>query len=170
VLRNIFEWLLGGWFASTRHTAERGKRLARFVAVHEVTEAEHAGIATPTFAVMIALGGDSVILVFNRYRKLWELPGGLIDAGETPRDAATRELREESGCTASNVRWLGLVEVDDGQTHCGAIFCCDVTDVPPEFQSDEISALGRWRRGEHPRPLGESDAALLNRFGAALAQ
>ena len=41
-------------------------------------------IAVPTFAVVIARSADGVVLVFNRYRKVWELPGGLIDAGESP--------------------------------------------------------------------------------------
>ena len=139
--------------------------LARFVTVHDVPESEYAGIATPTFAVVLARGSDGVVLVFNRYRKVWELPGGLIDAGESAREAVARELEEEAGCTARNLSWLGLVEVDDGATHFGAVFACDVDAVPPAFQSDEIAALGRWRRNEHPQPLGESDAALLNRFG-----
>jgi 8-oxo-dGTP diphosphatase len=166
VLRNIFEWILGGWFVPSGHRPMRaGKRLASFVTVHEVSEPEHADIATPTFAVVLARSGDGVVLVFNRYRKVWELPGGLIDAGETPRDAAARELGEEAGCTARNLAWLGLVEVDDGATHFGAVYGCEVDDVPPAFQSDEVAALGRWRRSERPRPLGESDAALLNRFG-----
>lgn len=166
VLRNVFEWILTGWFVPARHTPMRGRQqLARFVTVHDVPEPEHTGIAVPTFAVVLARAGDGVVLVFNRYRKLWELPGGLIDAGESPREAVARELREEAGCTARDLSWVGLVEVDDGATHFGAVFACEVNDVPLEFHSEEIAAIGRWRRSEHPRPLGESDAALLNRFG-----
>lgn len=166
VLRNIFEALFLGWFVPARHRPMRGqKRLASFVTLHDASESDHAGIATPTFAVMLARSSDGVVLVFNRQRKLWELPGGFIDAGESPRDAAARELKEEAGCTARSLSWLGLVEVDDGASHFGAVFACEVEDVPPTFQSDEIGSLGRWRRDACPRPLGESDAALLNRFG-----
>ena len=166
LLRNIFEWLLFHWFIPARHTPTRGgRRLASFVTVHDVQESEHASIAAPTFAVVLARSSDGVVLVFNRHRKLWELPGGFIDAGESPRDAAARELTEEAGCSARSLSWLGLVEVDDGSPHFGAVFACEVDDVPPAFQSDEIGSLGRWRRNQRPRPLGESDAALLNRFG-----
>ena len=61
--------------------------------------------------------------------------------------------------------WLGLVEVADGATHFGAVFACDVDAVPASFTSDEIGAIGVWRPDSRPRPLGECDAALLNRFG-----
>lgn len=122
-------------------------------------------MAAPTFAVVLASDKAGVLLVFNRYRKVWELPGGLIDPGESAREAVTRELREEAGCSARNLRWLGLVEVNDGAVHFGAVFACDADDVPASFQSEEIGAIDHWRGQSHPRPLGASDAALLDRFG-----
>jgi 8-oxo-dGTP diphosphatase len=140
--------------------------LANFVAVHDVSEAAHAQIAPPKFAVVVARDARGVVVVFNRYRKVWELPGGFIDPGESARDAAARELGEEAGCTARNLSWLGLVEVNDGAAHFGAVFRCDVDDVPAAFQNEEIGAIGRWTKEWCPRPLGESDAALLNRFGS----
>jgi hypothetical protein len=30
--------------------------------------------------VVLARSPTGVVLVFNRYRKVWELPGGLVDA------------------------------------------------------------------------------------------
>jgi 8-oxo-dGTP pyrophosphatase MutT (NUDIX family) len=57
--------------------------LAEFVTLHEVSEAQSTRIAVPTFAVVIARGAGGAVLVFNRFRKVWELPGGLIDPGES---------------------------------------------------------------------------------------
>jgi len=36
----------------------------------------------------------------------WELPGGKVDAGETPDVALVREIREELGCLVAVSRWL----------------------------------------------------------------
>lgn len=166
ILRNFIELLLGGWYVPARHRPMHGNRqLASFVAFHEGAGTEQLEAVKPTFAVVLARANDGVVLVFNQYRKVWELPGGLIDPGETPQAAVARELTEEAGCHAKDLRCLGLVEVDDSATHFGAVYDCRVDDVPSSIQNEEIGGIGRWRRGESPRPLGESDAALLNLFG-----
>jgi 8-oxo-dGTP diphosphatase len=144
--------------------------LAQFTRFHEVSEAECSRVAVPAFAVVIARNAGGVVLVFNLYRKVWELPGGLIDAGETPRDAAQRELFEEAGCRARDLDWLGLVEVSDGSTHFGAVFRGEVDTVPMAVSTDEIGGIGVWRDGASPQPLGATDQALLHRFGGSLAQ
>jgi len=139
--------------------------LARFVAFHELPEPPRERVAPLSFAVMLAHSRDGLVVVFNRYRQVWELAGGFIDPGEAPRRTAERELHEESGCVARNSRWLGVVEVNDGRTHFGGVIACEVDEVPKEFANEEIAAVGCWRREASPHPLGHPDAALLGRFG-----
>ena len=50
------------------------------------------------------MGGDGRVLLQRRPKPrahggLWEFPGGKIEAGETPVDAAAREINEELGLT-----------------------------------------------------------------------
>jgi 8-oxo-dGTP diphosphatase len=137
--------------------------LARFVALHESTESSPP--FPPRFAVVLARHRGGVVLVFSRYRKVWELPGGLIDPGETARQCAAREFHEETGGQAGELEWLGLVEVHDGSTHFGGVFRCTAEFVPGSFENEETVALSSWTREDPPQPLGDSDAALLIRHG-----
>src|SRR5690242_16354439 len=67
----------------------------------------HAGSA-----VMMAVDARQRILLVRQYRLpaekyLWELPAGRLDPGETPLQAAKRELAEETGYRART--WKKLV-------------------------------------------------------------
>jgi mutator protein MutT len=41
------------------------------------------------------------VLLLRNERGEWELPGGRLDAGETPKEAVVREIREETGLSAT---------------------------------------------------------------------
>lgn len=64
---------------------------------------EH-GPRIPNASVILARRGDMVLAVSRRgaYANLG-LPGGKIDLGETPREAAVRELYEETGLEPRSV-------------------------------------------------------------------
>ena len=53
--------------------------------------------------------GEIAILYFKN-NDLYSLPGGGIESGESPIDALKREILEETGCTARQIRELGMVE------------------------------------------------------------
>lgn len=138
--------------------------LARFIAFHPIAEAAVTPVLAPAFAVVLARGPAGIVLVFNRYRQVWELPGGLIDPGESVRDCARRELAEEASCDAAELEWSGIVEVDDGRRHCGAVFRCTVAAVPAQIRNEEIDGIAAWTPASAPQPLGATDRALLERL------
>ena len=61
--------------------------------------------------------------------QMWQMPQGGIDKGEQPRDAAFRELEEETGTTKASL----LAETDDWLTY----------DLPPEALG--IALKGKYR-------------------------
>jgi len=134
------------------------------VKFHQVPEHDFGALPAPAFAIAIARASRGVVLVLNSARNVWELPGGFIDPGESPREAAIRELAEEAGCVAHHARWLGLVEVNDGGAKFGGLLYCEVDRVPDGFVSNETLAVDLWREDHQPRPIGESDDWLLRKF------
>ncbi|EGX60581.1 MULTISPECIES: NUDIX hydrolase [Streptomyces] len=52
---------------------------------------------TQSAAAVVRDAEDRVLIVKPGYKDGWNLPGGGVDEGETPSQAAARELREEVG-------------------------------------------------------------------------
>lgn len=62
--------------------------------------------ALTTSAFILAFQGDRLLMTRLAARG-WDIPGGHVDAGETPEETARRELYEETGATVGIVRVLG---------------------------------------------------------------
>lgn len=45
--------------------------------------------------------GETILIVKPWYRDRWNLPGGVAEAGESPRRCAEREVQEETGLTVT---------------------------------------------------------------------
>ena len=57
-------------------------------------------------------GGDRILLVKEPEDGSWSLPGGWADVGESPAEAAVREVREESGYRVWAVRLISAYDRD----------------------------------------------------------
>lgn len=49
---------------------------------------------------------DRVLLVEPTYKPTWEIPGGMVEKGESPREACRREVEEELGLAIEAGRLL----------------------------------------------------------------
>ena len=69
------------------------------------------------YALVVAVTPDRQVVLVRQWKQgvrriTLELPGGVIDDGETPVEAGARELREETGFAARSLEPLGSFDVD----------------------------------------------------------
>ena len=79
------------------------------------------------FAVVAVKHGERWVLVRHKSRDTWEIPGGHIEAGETPLEAAKRELFEETGAVDYDIKEISSYYVDvDGVISYGKLYFASV--------------------------------------------
>lgn len=64
-----------------------------------------------------------LLILRTTYRQHWEIPGGIVERDESPRDAALREIREEIGLdlAVSRLRLVGLEYLAPGKVATEAL-------------------------------------------------
>jgi len=111
----------------------------------------------------IAIVKGDQILIFERIDKsgAWQLPQGGIDVDEAPKDAAYREMREETGLHADDVtllaeypKWLAYELPEEkrlpeytyiGQVQRWFIFRLDADESAIDLQYDEPQEFINYR-------------------------
>lgn len=100
--------------------------------------------------IVICRKGDK-ILVQREYSYpvdeiLWQFPGGKIEADETPEQAATRELAEESGIKAENAKCISWFYPDNRRTNARlfVVECDYVTDDEKARPDDTEFIESEW--------------------------
>ncbi len=106
----------------------------------------------PFVGVGVVLFKDDEVLLVKRAKPPisdnWSIPGGAQELGETVREAALRELKEETGIEAEII---GLVDVVDGITkdENGGV----------KFHYTLVDFCAEWRGGE---AVAEDDVAAVH--------
>jgi ADP-ribose pyrophosphatase len=122
----------------------------------------------PDYAAVLALTPDERVLIVRQYRPaveryVFELPSGLVDPGESPEQAARRELLEETACQAETLEVLDPMLPDTGRLG-NRIWNCFATGVRPvESRVPEAGIeVVRWTLEELTRALldGRFDHSL----------
>ncbi|MGN0996165.1 MAG: NUDIX domain-containing protein [Candidatus Ventricola sp.] len=95
------------------------------------------------YVVVLSHCGGRILLSRHRERTTWETQGGHIEPGETPEQAARRELYEESGALRYAITPLCDYWAGDGQIGKGAsgrVFAAEIEELGPLPASEMAEA------------------------------
>jgi 8-oxo-dGTP pyrophosphatase MutT (NUDIX family) len=142
-----------------RNIAGRCAEFARLPASEHMPALKRAAVAIALVAAGAPQNGTALLLTLRAadlraHRSQWALPGGRCDEGETPVDAALRELHEELGLALRPDDVLGLL--DDYPTRSGYL----ITPVVVWASTNaELSPNPAEVASVHRVPLEEIEAA-----------
>jgi 8-oxo-dGTP pyrophosphatase MutT (NUDIX family) len=157
--------------AEAREAAARERILAALDTLQHPFDKDADPVHVTGSAVVI--GSRGTVLHVHRRLRRWMQPGGHVDAGEEPSDAALRESQEETGLVLSHPEGgPRLIHVDvhpaaDGHTHLDLrylLLASDADPSPPPGESPEV----RWCTWEEAEAL--SDGALVTALRVARSQ
>lgn len=144
----------------------------------QVEEAEFTELFHLTYSMVVARYQGIYLLVFNRFRQRWEVPGGRIEVSqdtsghfvhEDPANCALRELLEESGQAGENLKFEGVMKLWSKLTDrikYGALYSVELNKLLPFQPNEEISKIALWDSVSEIGYIDEIDKALLFRVSS----
>jgi ADP-ribose pyrophosphatase len=91
-----------------------GLRVDRAVSPRTGAAYDFYVLESDSWVNVIPITPEGEVVLIRQYRHgtravTLEIPGGIVDRGDSPQEAARRELREETGCEADEMVGLGFV-------------------------------------------------------------
>lgn len=128
-----------GFFERSRRAVHRLALKAAYLGLQASWRVYHP----ITLGVRVILTRDGeVLLVRHTYRPGWFLPGGGVHRRESLEQAARREVREEAGARAGEMRLLGMyANFEDSKSDHVAVFGATEVTLSGKHD-DEIAELG----------------------------
>ncbi|MFJ7993471.1 NUDIX hydrolase [Peribacillus frigoritolerans] len=129
----------------------------------------------------LLLTGVTVLVIDQNSRflmvqseKMWKLPGGFIELGESAEEACRREILEETGINIGNLQLIGVFSGKDYFTKLpngDQYFSVNIAYVTEEILSGdlkpddiEIQKVQFYKWSAFPKELSERDRQIFQSF------
>ena len=110
-------------------------------------------------ATAVVIRDGKVLLVHGR-GPVYMMPGGGVEQGESPAEAAVRELFEETGLTATQPDYQFIVETAINRHHVFLIDAHGEVDIENTPDGETIGGFLWWDRQEAIEAFGHVEAIL----------
>jgi 8-oxo-dGTP diphosphatase len=119
-----------------------------------------------THALVTARSDKGCLLLFNSWRKQWEVAGGIREQGESLRDCVLRELLEETNQVPDRLQFRGLMKVAlaNGRTEYGGLFSAWIGQERQFKENEEAAQIVFWDGTYDIGYINEIDRELLNYY------
>lgn len=118
---------------------------------------------------VIVIDGDVVLLERNHppFEGYWILPGGLVEQGETTREACIREVNEEVGLDVTVDRFVGLYDDPDRDErgNISAAYRCSPVNGEPPTPQDEARQVRTFAPTDLPETGFDHAHIIANALG-----
>jgi 8-oxo-dGTP diphosphatase len=104
-------------------------------------------------SLIVVTRADTVLMMRGAQRGHWELPGGTREQGESARQAAVRELTEQTGLGTTDLDCAAMVEFDLRQPtrrEYAAVYRTQLLLMPQLLVNDEAVDFRWWNPRSSP--------------------
>ncbi|MCH6267238.1 NUDIX hydrolase [Neobacillus citreus] len=122
-----------------------------------------------------ALDNQGRLLLQKRSNRMWGLPGGLLELGESAEEAARREVFEETGVEIGELELAGVfsgkqyfVELPNGDQFYPVTIAYkskDIKNANIKIDGHETLDAGFFDIGNLPENTSPLVASIINKFG-----
>lgn len=121
-----------------------------------------------THALIVVECQGKHLFLHNKWRNYWELPGGLIEQGETSKQCVIRELFEETNQNINEVEFKGLMKFrlqpsfhGPERTEYGALFSGQIYQLDDFVENEEAKSITLWDGVSEIGDIAEIDKKLI---------
>ncbi len=150
----------------------------KFISIAYNLEEELSDYEQLTHCLVIVKIGDDYLLGWNKWRNRWEIFGGCMDDGESPRACIVREGFEELGILDGSYVYIGLMKflivpdyfspkerIEYGGLYGITLQDISIDNIYNQIQDrDEITKLALYSKVKGKEPIAPIDEKLLEYY------